>query len=59
MLAKLGNAEDFALKIEVLLRDEKMRERMGKNGRKAVSKYTWDSVADIILNMKSEAKYGN
>jgi len=50
LLAKPGNAEDFASKIEVLLRDEKMRERMGKNGRKAVSKYTWDSVADAILS---------
>ena len=50
LLAKPGNAEDFASKIEVLLRDEKMRERMGKNGRKAVSKYTWDRVADAILS---------
>ena len=49
LLAKPGNAEDFASKIEVLLRDEKMRERMGKNGRKAALKYTWDSVADAIL----------
>ena len=50
LLAKPGNAEDFASKIEVLLRDEKMRERMGKNGRKAVLKYTWDSVANAILS---------
>ncbi|UYZ40652.1 MAG: glycosyltransferase family 4 protein [Candidatus Methanospirare jalkutatii] len=50
LLAEPGNTEDFALKIEVLLRDEKMRERMGKNGRKAVLKYTWDSVADAILS---------
>ncbi|MCW3136530.1 MAG: glycosyltransferase family 4 protein [Canidatus Methanoxibalbensis ujae] len=49
LLAKPGNAEDFASKIEVLLRDEKMRERLGKNGRKAALKYTWDSVADAIL----------
>ena len=50
LLARLGNAEDFASKIEVLLRDEKMRERMGENGRRAVLKYTWDSVADKILS---------
>jgi len=50
LLAKPGDAKDFASKIEVLLRDEKMRERMAKNGRKAVSKYTWDSVADAILS---------
>jgi len=50
LLAKPGNAEDFASKIEILLRDEKMREIMGKNGRKAALKYTWDSVADAILS---------
>jgi len=50
LLAEPGNAEDFTSKIEVLLRDENMRERIGKNGKKAVLKYTWDSVADAILS---------
>ena len=50
LLAKPGNVEDFASKIEVLLKDKRMRKRMEKNGRKAALKYTWDRVADAILS---------
>jgi glycosyltransferase involved in cell wall biosynthesis len=50
LLAKPGDAEDFAEKIRMLLEDEALKKRMGENGRKAViEKYTWDRVTKDIL----------
>jgi len=50
LLAKPGNAEDFASKIRTLLEDEALREEFSENGRKAViEKYTWERVAEEIL----------
>lgn len=48
LLAK-PDAEDFAAKVKILIDDARLRNRLGKNGKKAVLKYTWDKVADKIL----------
>jgi glycosyltransferase involved in cell wall biosynthesis len=50
LLAKPGNAEDFAEKIRMLLGDAGLRKEFGENGRKAViERYTWERVAEEIL----------
>lgn len=49
LLAKPGDAEDFAEKIRMLMEDEVSRKKFGDNGRNAViGKYTWEKVADKI-----------
>ncbi|MDD5446583.1 MAG: glycosyltransferase family 4 protein [Methanocellales archaeon] len=49
LLAKPGDAEDFAEKIRMLMKDGVLREKFGDNGRNAViEKYTWEKVADKI-----------
>jgi glycosyltransferase involved in cell wall biosynthesis len=59
LLAKPGNADDFASKIRMLLEDEALRKQFGENGRKAVmEKYTWDKVADRIDAAKNSHKLG-
>ena len=51
LLAKQGDAEDFAEKIKMLLEDEALRKRFGDNGRKAaIGKYTWERVAEEIYD---------
>ncbi len=49
LLAKLGDAEDFAEKIKTLMEDGVLRKKFGDNGRSAViERYTWEKVADKI-----------
>ena len=51
LLAKQGDAGDFAEKIKMLLEDEALRKRFGDNGRKAaIGKYTWERVAEEIYD---------
>lgn len=46
-----GNENDLAEKILILANDSKLRERLGKAGRKKVlEKYTWDANVDRILS---------
>jgi len=46
-LAPPGNAKIFAYRIMTLLDDEKLRKKMGRNGRKLIEKhYTWDKVVE-------------
>ena len=55
LLAKAGDAKDFAAKIKVLLEDETLRKKFGENGRNAViNKYTWDKVAETIDRLARE-----
>ncbi len=50
LLAKPGDAGDFAEKIRMLLGDAGLRKEFSENGRKAViEKYTWERVAEEIL----------
>jgi glycosyltransferase involved in cell wall biosynthesis len=47
--------EIIAEKIVQLLRDEKMRRKMGEIGRKFVEKFDWDIIADRTLEVYQEA----
>lgn len=40
----------LAKKIEILVRDESLRKKMGKWGREEAKKYSWDKIADQVLN---------
>jgi glycosyltransferase involved in cell wall biosynthesis len=50
LLAKPGNANDFAEKIKILLNNKKLSKMYGNNGRETVKKYSWDIVVDKILD---------
>jgi glycosyltransferase involved in cell wall biosynthesis/predicted nucleic acid-binding protein len=57
LVAKPGDAEDFAEKIRMLLGDAGLRKQFGENGRKAViEKYTWDKVAEKICDNVGSAQ---
>ncbi|MDP2167667.1 MAG: glycosyltransferase family 4 protein [Thermodesulfovibrionales bacterium] len=43
---KKGDAKDLRDKINTLLGDEKLRRKMGENGRRYVQDYTWDRIAE-------------
>jgi glycosyltransferase involved in cell wall biosynthesis len=47
LLFESGNAKSLAAKIEILLKNETLRKKMGENGfKKFKENYTWDIVAD-------------
>jgi len=49
----LANPKDFkglAKKLEILIENENLRREMGKWGIKEAKKYSWDKIADKILN---------
>ncbi len=57
--AKPMDSKDIAEKIDMLLRDEGMRKRMGSAGRKLVEeKYTWKKVVEKIERVYSEVLEG-
>ena len=45
LLAKPGDVEDLASKMQILLRDEKLRERMSKQALEMVKEYDWVEIA--------------
>ena len=45
LLAKAGDSKDLASKMQILLRDEKLRERMKKQALGMVKEYDWQSIA--------------
>ncbi len=50
------NPVDFAKKVIMLIRDERLRKRLGKNGRKkAMQKYDWDILTKKLENIYKEA----
>ena len=49
-LVEPKNVELLAQKIEELVIDEKLREKMGEWGLQQAEKYSWEKVADQILN---------
>lgn len=54
LLAKPGNAGDFAEKIRMLLEDDSLRKKLCENDRKAViEKYTWDKAGEDILGCEN------
>jgi glycosyltransferase involved in cell wall biosynthesis len=54
-LIEPGRPELIAEKLVQLLRDEKLKERMGMAGRKFVEKFDWDVIADRTLQVYQEA----
>jgi len=55
-LIKEGDAETWVKKINVLLNDKKLSDRMGKEGREFVSEnFNWDLIAKKFLeNIKQD-----
>jgi len=54
-LLKPGRPELIAEKVIQLLKDEKMRKRMGEAGRKFVEKFDWDIIANRTLEVYQKA----
>ncbi|KUO42145.1 MAG: hypothetical protein APZ16_03690 [Candidatus Hadarchaeum yellowstonense] len=58
-LLEPGRPELIAEKIIRLLRDEKLRERMGMAGRKFVEKFDWNVIAERTLEVYQKALEGS
>jgi phosphatidylinositol alpha-mannosyltransferase len=48
-LAEAKNVSDLAEKLEMFIKDEKLRQKMGKWGMEEVQKYDWPKIADQVL----------
>jgi phosphatidylinositol alpha-mannosyltransferase len=55
-LAEPKNEEELASKIEKLVIDEKLRKEMGEWGIEESKKYSWEKVADEVLNFYETCK---
>jgi phosphatidylinositol alpha-mannosyltransferase len=53
-LAEPRDEEELALKLEKLIINKKLREEMGEWGLKEAQKYSWDKVADQVLQFYKE-----
>ena len=52
LFCKVNNPEDIAEKINTILSDDNLRDRLITNGRKLVEeKYTWDKIAEEFRNL--------
>jgi phosphatidylinositol alpha-mannosyltransferase len=49
-LAKPKDFKELAHKIEILIRNEKLRESLGKWGEKEAQKYSWEKIAEKVLD---------
>jgi len=49
-LAKPKDFRELAQKIEILIKNEKLRNELGEWGRKEAQKYSWEKVAEKVLN---------
>ena len=51
-LVREGNAEDIIEKISLLLKDKKLAEEMGKNGRLFIKEeFNWEKIAKRFLDI--------
>ena len=57
--AKPKNAKDLADKINILLKDENMRNRMGLNAKEAVNKFCWSKIVPEYLDIYSQLLKGD
>lgn len=48
------NENILAEKIILLLKDEKLRNKIGNNGKKVAEKYRWDKISDEVENLYKE-----
>lgn len=54
LLLNPENPNEIAEKIELLVRDEKLRENIGRGARKTSEKYSWDYVTERTLEVYEE-----
>lgn len=55
-LAKPRNIKELYQKLEILIKNEKIRKEMGEWGRKEAEKYSWDKIAKETLNFYKNIK---
>ena len=57
-LITVGTVEDIKEKIEILIKDDKLRKKLSKNSKLTSEKYTWNNVIDKLEKYYKEiAKY--
>ncbi len=49
-----GDEQDFLKKVEILINNSTLREKMGTNAREYVIKYNWDNAVQNLLNIWQE-----
>jgi Glycosyltransferase len=49
-----GNKESFCEKLKLLIEDSNLRKRMGRNGREAITKYSWDNAVSNLVKVWQE-----
>ena len=54
LLFESENAEDLAEKIVTLLKDDKLRQKMGEAGKEKVKEFTWDKIAEQTVEVYRE-----
>lgn len=54
LLFESENVEDLAEKIVTLLKDEKLRRKMGEAGKEKVKEFTWDKIAEQTVETYKE-----
>ncbi len=57
-LAEPKNVDELAEKLEILIKDKKLRERMGKWGLEEVKKYDWDVVGKEVVEFYEKVLKG-
>lgn len=56
MLFSLGNIDELARIVTMLLEDEKLRKKIGKNARQTmITRFSWDAIAESTLGVYKEA----
>ena len=56
ILVKNRDWKELAKKLEILIKDEKLREKMGKIAQKEAQNYSWQKIADRVLNFYQTCK---
>ena len=60
MIAPKGNAEELFLRIERLVMDCELRQKIGANGYEIAKQYSWDHSAKMIIkNIEGLTNGGN
>lgn len=54
LLVEPGDVSDLASKLGLLLEDQSLQQKMGKNGKKMALNYTWDRVVDLTRDIYQE-----
>jgi len=56
ILVKNRDWKELAKKLEILIKDEKLRKKMGKIAQKEAQNYSWEKIADRVLNFYQTCK---